>query len=190
MGFYNRLGNFYNSEEARKLFQERLISWRQEDSIQEIEFPTRLDRARSLGYKAKQGIVIVRARIRKSRRIRPTIRKGRRSKHRRRKKVVNKSYRIIAEERVARKYTNMEVLNSYYVFADGKFKWFEVILVDKNHPSIKADKNLNWITKTKHTRRAFRGLTAAGKKSRGLLNKGKGAEKIRPSLAANQRRAH
>ena len=42
----------------------------------------------------------------------------------------------------------------------------EVILVDKHHPVIKADKSINWITTQR--RRAFRGLTSAGKKSRGL----------------------
>jgi large subunit ribosomal protein L15e len=33
-----------------------------------------------------------------------------------------------------------------------------------------------------------RGKTSAGKRGRGLHNKGKGAEKLRPSLAANQNR--
>ncbi|MBI2670904.1 50S ribosomal protein L15e [Candidatus Woesearchaeota archaeon] len=190
MTFYSRLKDFYTSNEARKIYQQNAILWRQEPTIVKLEYPTRLDKARSLGYKAKQGIVVVRVRLRKSKRLRPTIRKGRRSKHRRRKKVINKNFRLIAEERVARKYTNMEVLNSYYVFEDGKYKWFEIILVDKNHPSIKADKTINWITKPQHTRRVFRGLTSAGKKSRGLLGKGKGREKIRPSLASNLRRAH
>ncbi len=37
--------------------------------------------------------------------------------------------------------------------------------------------------------RAFRGLTSAGRKSRGLRRKGKGAEKVRPSLRANKRLA-
>ena len=190
MAFYKELGNFYTTDESRKLFQQRTIEWRQEDGIKKLDHPTRLDKARILGYKAKQGIIVVRVRLRKSKRLRPTIRKGRRSKHRRRKKVVNKNYRLIAEERVSKKYTNLEVLNSYYVFEDGKFKWYEVILVDKSHPSIKNDKDLRWIAQPQHTSRVFRGLTSAGKKSRGLTRKGKGAEKIRPSLASNLRRAH
>lgn len=190
MNLHKHLSNFYNTEESRKLFQERLVQWRQEPVVVKVEYPTRLDRARSLGYKAKQGIIVVRIRLKKSRRLRPLIKKGRRSKHRRRKKIVNKSYRLIAEERAVRRYTNMEVLNSYYVYEDGKYKWFEVILVDKNHPSVKNDKNLSWVTKSQHTRRVFRGLTSAGKRSRGLRKKGKGAEKIRPSLAASDRLAH
>ena len=190
MSLYKHLSEFYNTEESSKLFQERLILWRREPVVLKVEHPSRLDRARSLGYKAKQGIVVVRVRLKRSKRLRPLIKKGRRSKHRRRKKIVNKNYGLIAEERAARNYTNMEVLNSYYVYEDGKYKWFEVILVDKNHPGIKKDKNLNWMSKPQHNRRVFRGLTSAGKKSRGLRHKGKGAEKIRPSLASHDRRAH
>jgi len=40
----------------------------------------------------------------------------------------------------------------------------------------------------KHKGRVFRGKTSAGKSSRGLRNKGKGAEKLRPSLRAHGRR--
>jgi large subunit ribosomal protein L15e len=57
-----------------------------------------------------------------------------------------KSIKLIAEERVARKYPNLEVLNSYWVWEDGVSKWFEVILVDPNSPSIKSDKDMGWIS--------------------------------------------
>ncbi len=90
-----------------------------------------------------------------------------------------KSIKRIAEERVAKKYPNLEVLNSYWVWEDGKFKFFEVILVDPNHPSIKNDKNINWICENQHAGRVFRGLTSEGKKGRGLRVKGKGTEKVR-----------
>jgi len=90
-----------------------------------------------------------------------------------------KSIKRIAEERVARKYPNLEVLNSYWVWEDGKFKFFEVILVDPNSPSIKNDARINWICEKQHTSRVFRGLTSEGKKTRGLRVKGKGSEKAR-----------
>ena len=51
--------------------------------------------------------------------------------------------------------------------------WYEVILVDPNHPCIKADKQLKSLVTKK--RRVFRGLTSSGKKSRGL-GRGKGHE--------------
>ena len=56
-----------------------------------------------------------------------------------------KSIKLIGEERVARKYPNLEVLNSYWVWEDGVSKWFEVILVDPSSPSIISDKNVGWI---------------------------------------------
>jgi large subunit ribosomal protein L15e len=74
---------------------------------------------------------------------------------------------LIAEERVAKKFPNFEVLNSYWVGEDGLYKWFEVILVSPDAPSIKKDKNLNWICDEAHKSRVHRGLTSAGKKIRG-----------------------
>jgi large subunit ribosomal protein L15e len=99
-----------------------------------------------------------------------------------------KSIRLIAEERTARKFPNLEVLNSYWVGEDGRSKWFEVILVDPSHPVIKADSDINWICNKKNYRRVFRSLTAAGKRVRGLRGRGTGSEKVRPSRRAVERR--
>ena len=60
-------------------------------------------------------------------------------------------------------------------------------MVDKQSPSILADKNISWIIAPTHTRRAFRGLTSAAKHRRGLYHKGVGTEKLRPSLRAHER---
>jgi len=168
-----------------ELMRQRLIEWRKQPTILRVEKPTRLDRARKLGYKAKQGFVIVRVRVRRG-----GLRKQRPKSGRRPKRMgVNKykpakSLRLIAEERAARKFPNMEVLNSYWVGEDGRFKWFEVIIVDRAHPAIKSDKDINWICQKQNRGRAFRGLTSAGKKVRGLRKKGRGAEKARPSKKA------
>lgn len=169
--------------------RERLQQWRREHATVRVDYPTRLDRARSLGYKAKQGIIVVRQRVPKGgyMRVSPVAR-GRKPKNVRWFKVLGKNMSTIAEERAVRSYPNMEVLNSYYVGEDGKHKWYEVILVDKNHPGIKADKDLKWIAEKQHNRRVHRGLTSAGKKARGLRRKGKGAEKVRPSVRANKGR--
>ena len=83
-----------------------------------------------------------------------------------------KSIQRIAEERVAKKYPNLEVLNSYWVWSTGKHKYYEVILVDPLSPSIVNDKKI-------HTNRALRGLTSAGNKGRGIKSKGKGSEQAR-----------
>ncbi len=191
MNLYQHIRQVWKSPKANipKLYRERMIEWRKESVVTKLDHPTRLDRARSLGYKAKQGYVIVRVRLVRGGRQRPQIKKGRRSKHRRRRKVVGKSYQWIAEERVSKKFPNLEVLNSYQVAKDGKHFWFEVLLVDPHHAQIKSDKKINWISNSKHKGRAFRGKTSAGRKSRGLRGgKGKGREKIRPSLRAKKRR--
>jgi large subunit ribosomal protein L15e len=169
----------------KELLRQRLIEWRKQPAITRIEKPTRLDRARKLGYKAKQGFVMARVKVRRGglRKKRPKA--GRRQKRMGVKKFKPaKSLRLIAEERTARKFPNLEVLNSYWVGEDGRSKWFEVIMVDPHHPVIKADENFNWICQKQHRGRAFRGLTSAGKKVRGLRTKGRGAEKVRPSRKA------
>ena len=51
----------------------------------------------------------------------------------------------MAEERAARKYPNLEVLNSYWVWQDGQYKWFEIVMVDPSHPAIKSDKDVGWV---------------------------------------------
>ena len=185
--FFNRL--WRNKGKVKELLRDRLIQWRKEGSVVKIDKPTRIDKARMLGYKAKQGILVARVRVKRGGRKKPRIKKGRRPKRMGRKKIVGKSYQWIAEERANRKFHNFEVLNSYYVAKDGKHYWYEVILVDKHHPVIKKDKHLKWIYEKQHKGRVYRGLTAAGKRSRGILtHKGKGAEKLRPSLRAHDRR--
>jgi len=155
--------------ELVKLWQDRLVKWRRQPTVVRVERPTRPDRARELGYKAKQGFVIARVRVRRGGRRKPRPRSGRKPGSMGVKKLTPaKSLRRIAEERCARKFPNLEVLNSYYVAEDGKYKWYEVILVDPNHPVIKSDPTINWITDPVHKGRVFRGLTSAGKKSRGL----------------------
>ena len=177
-------------ENMPDLYRERLIQWRKEKAVTKIDKPTRIDRARSLGYKAKQGYIVARTRVLRGGRQRPLIKKGRRSKHRGRRKIVGKSYQWVAEERTAKKFQNLEVLNSYPLAKDGKHAWFEVILVDPNHSQIKSDNSINWICEPQNRGRVFRGLSTAGKRSRGILTKkGKGAEKLRPSLRAQFRRS-
>jgi large subunit ribosomal protein L15e len=130
----------------KEVMMQRAIVWRRQPSTVRIEKPTRLDRARGLGYKAKHGVIVVRTRVRRGgrKKLRPVL--GRRQKRMGVKKYTPaKSKQLIAEERTARKYPNLEVLNSYWVWQDGRYKWYEVILVDPNHPAIKSDKDLGWI---------------------------------------------
>ncbi|MFQ5919408.1 MAG: 50S ribosomal protein L15e [Thermoplasmata archaeon] len=169
------------------LLRARMIEWRRGPSVARLDRPTRLDRARTLGYKAKPGIVVARSRVRRGGRRKPAIRGGRKPKRMGIAKItMAKSIQRIAEERAGRRHPNMEVLNSYWVGEDGRYKYYEVILVDPHSPSVRGDKELKWIRRPVHRRRVVRGLTSAGKKGRGLRHKGKGAEKVRPSIRAHQ----
>ena len=163
----------------------RLVQWRREDNFTRVDKPLRIDRARSLGYKAKQGYIVVRARVRRGGLRKHAIRGGRKPSGRGINKITPaKNTQRIAEERTAKRYPNMEVLNSYWVGEDGKHQYYEVILVDPAHPAIVNDPKINWISAIPNTNRVLRGKTSAGQKGRGLLHKGKGAEKVRPSIRA------
>ncbi len=175
---------------VRALLWERMQVWRREGSVVRVLRPTRIDRARSLGYKAKQGIVVVRVKVRRGgRRASRYVRARRTARMGINKRTMGKSIQRIAEERASRKYPNMEALNSYWVGEDGKQKWYEVILVDPHHPSVINDSNLNWISQTGHRGRAERGKTSAGMKGRGMGKRGIGTEKCRPSVRSNANRA-
>ena len=180
-GLYHYLRQAWKKPKELDLWRQRLIEWRKTDSIVRVDKPLRLDRARALGYKSKKGIILVRVRVKRGGRKRPRpTKKGRRSKRQTIRKILSMNYKWVAEQRAARKYKQLEVLNSYWIAKDGRYYWYEVILVNPHAPEIKSDKHLSWIATTPRGR-AFRGLTSAGKKSRGLRRKGRGAEKVRPS---------
>jgi large subunit ribosomal protein L15e len=190
MGLYKHVKETWQNQNHDFLIMQRkrLTEWRKEDSTVRIERPTRIDKARSLGYRAKQGILVVRQRVDRGGRMRPAIRSGRRTAHNYQKKILNKSYQQIAEERANAKFKNCEVLNSYFVGEDAIYRWYEIILVDRDHPAILEDKQLVYIALQKG--RASRGITSSGRKSRGLRNKGLGAEKVRPSIKAHDGRGN
>ena len=167
---------------------QRKQEWRKQGAIERIERPTRLDKARNLGYKAKQGVVLARVSVRKGTARKSRFKAGRRTKRQGVNRIGRKkNLQRIAEERATRKYPNLRVLNSYWVGEDGSQKWFEIILLDPNHPAIENDDDLNWICDDAHDNRALRGLTTAGDRSRGMLKRGKGSEHTRPSPSARNR---
>ena len=125
-----------NSEELK----EKAMAWRNEPTIHRIVRHTRLDRAHKLGYKAKQGIIVVRTKVGRGgmRKQRPTS--GRRPKHLGVVRIKQTdSMKLVAERRVNEKYPNMEVIGSYLLYKDGKNIWYEILLADPAHPSISRD---------------------------------------------------
>ncbi|NHI83129.1 MAG: 50S ribosomal protein L15e [Candidatus Thorarchaeota archaeon] len=187
MSAYKHMNESWIKEQKQRsdLVRSRLIVWRKQGSIVRLEKPTRLGRARFLGYKAKQGYIVVRVKTGRGPREKPRPRMGRKPRSLGVTKYTpQKSRRWIAEERAATKYPNLRVLNSYWVGSDHRWLFHEVILVDPNHPVIYNDPAINWICDAIQQGRENRGLTSAGKRSRGLRKKGRGAEKVRPSLGA------
>jgi large subunit ribosomal protein L15e len=164
MGAYKYMRETYQKElkEGSPLMKARLIQWRTEPTVRRAERPTNLARARTLGYKAKDGYIIVRVTIDKGRRRRPTPMKGRKPAHQYLFVQPGLSTRAQAEQKANRKYMNMEVLNSYFIGEDGMHKFFEIILVDPERTGLDLLK-----------KRAFRGLTSAGVKVRGWRSWGK-----------------
>ncbi|CAI5746533.1 unnamed protein product [Peronospora destructor] len=72
-----------------------------------------------------------------------------------------RNLRSVAEERAGNKFTNLRVLNSYWVNQDATYKYFEIIMVDYSHKGHQQ-----------------RGLTSAGRQSRGLHKRGHRATKV------------
>ncbi|HLP80001.1 MAG TPA: 50S ribosomal protein L15e [Acidobacteriota bacterium] len=190
MSAYTHIKNAWKKpkETLAEAYRQYLIQWRKEPVTVRLEHPTRLDRARALGFKAKQGFLVVRQRVTRGGKMRPKPQGGRSPKKYTRQKVVHTSYQTIAEQRANKQYPNCEVLNSYWVGKDGDNFWYEVILVDVSHPVIQADSRINWICSQRG--RVLRGLTSSARKSRGMRHKGTGTEKVRPSLRANKGLLH
>ncbi|MFB5618677.1 MAG: 50S ribosomal protein L15e [Candidatus Nitrosomaritimum aestuariumsis] len=123
--------------------RDRVVGWRKQNAITRIDRPSRIQRARRLGYKAKQGIVVVRMRVGTGgmRKQRPTG--GRRPKHLGVTRIkADDNMKKVAERRVLEKYPNMKLLGSYFVYKDGMHYWFEIIMADPQHPRISQDKEL------------------------------------------------
>ena len=175
----------------RFVLRMRTWEYRQLPAIHRCSRPSRPEKARKMGYKAKQGFVVYRVRIRRGGRKKP-VRKGIINGKPKSQGVIGlkmkKSLRAVAEQRVGKKLGNLRVLNSYWVGQDSTFKFYEVILVDPSHKAIRRDPKINWIARPTMKRRDERGLTSAGKKFRGLKKKGVADNKNRPSRNANYKR--
>ena len=128
-----------NSPELRQ----RAIIWRKQNAVTRVERPSRLLRAKRLGYKAKQGIIVVRMRVGTGGMRRQRPRGGRRPKHLGVTRITaDDSMKVVSERRVLERYPIMKLLGSYFLYKDGMHYWYEVILADPSHPRIVKDKEL------------------------------------------------
>jgi large subunit ribosomal protein L15e len=60
---YDYVGDLWKKPDTsyQSPLKNRMIEWRREENYIRVDHPLRIDRARALGYKAKQGYIIVRA---------------------------------------------------------------------------------------------------------------------------------
>ena len=123
--------------------RQRAVVWRNQNAVTRVEKPSRIARARRLGYKAKQGIIVIRMRVGTGGMRKQRPRGGRRPKHLGVTKIkADVSMKQVAERRVLERYPNMKLLGSYFLYKDGMHYWFEVVLADPSHPRIAKDKEI------------------------------------------------
>ena len=123
--------------------RQRAVIWRNQNALTRVEKPSRIARARRLGYKAKQGIIVVRMRVGTGGMRKQRPRGGRRPKHLGVTKIkADVSMKQVSERRVLERYPNMKLLGSYFLYKDGMHYWFEIILADPSHPRIAKDKEM------------------------------------------------
>jgi len=187
MGAYKYLEQLWKKKQSdvlRFLLRVRCWEYRQLAAVHRVTRPSRPDKARRLGYKAKQGFVIYRARVRRGGRKRPNpkgIVYGKPKTQGINQLKWQRSLRSKAEERVGRRCGNLRVLNSYWVNQDATYKYYEIILVDPQHKAIRIDPRINWIVNPTFKHRETRGLTSTGRRGRGISGKGSKYARVKPS---------
>jgi large subunit ribosomal protein L15e len=165
------------------IYKARITQWNAGSSITRINKPTNITRARELGYKAKEGILMARVKVRGGKSKREAPDGGRKPSKSGRFFSRAKSLQAIAEERAATRFSNCEVLNSYFIGAAGTDKFYEIILLDRSNKAIQNSPQYKSILAQRG--RAYRGMTHQGRKHRGLAHKGYGTIKLRPSKRTN-----
>ncbi|ELP92917.1 60S ribosomal protein L15-2, putative [Entamoeba invadens IP1] len=184
MGAYkyiNALNRKKQSDALRYLRRIRCWELRHLPRIHRIAAPTNVARARILGFKNRKGFLVFSIRVhRGNRKIQARAgivhrKPANQGIHRIKK---HQSLQVIAENRVGRKYPSLRVLTSYSIGQDSTFRFYEIIMVDPMLKEIRDDPTINWICAGKQKRREARGLTHAGKVSRGLSGKGRRYNKV------------
>ncbi|XP_065733865.1 large ribosomal subunit protein eL15-like isoform X2 [Phocoena phocoena] len=141
MGAYKYIQELWRKKQSdvmRFLLRVRCWQYRQLLALHRAPRPTRPDKARRLGYKAKTGYVIYRVRVRRGGRKHPVPKGatyGKPVHHGINQLRIDRSLKSVAEERAERHCGALRILNSYWPV---------------------------------HKHREMRGLTSAGRKSRGL----------------------
>jgi len=107
-------------------------SLRNKPAVCRLDSPMNPSRARSLGYKAVPGYAVILSRVPRGGRRKPRPKAGRRPRHSGSVLFTpGLSRGEIAVGRAKEKFTNMDVLGHHEVASDGKYHWYEVVMVDR-----------------------------------------------------------
>ena len=171
---------------VKELQWQRMQEWRREGSVVRLEHPTRIDRARNLGYKAKQGIAVVRVTYKAGRaaeipvRPRPAVCPDGEEPHHPGEKSsancrgtgfreISRTWKCSTPTGLARTGSRSGSRLSLWTATTRPFR--------PTRPLLAA--------KPAHRGRAERGKTSAGGKGRGMMTRGRGTEKTRPSIRSH-----
>jgi large subunit ribosomal protein L15e len=128
-GYKYVLKNFQKGfKERSDSLKKRIHDWRGQPTTVRIEGPTNIARARSVGFKAKQGFIMVRVKVKKGKHVRRAPAQGRKPGRNRKTQSSGMGLKRIAEVKAGLKFINFKPINSYLAGEDGQFKFFEVVL--------------------------------------------------------------
>ncbi len=117
---------------------QRAIELRRGPTMLRLERPSRIDKARMLGYKAKEGVVVVRIRVKAGGMRRPRPVSGRRPKHLGVLRMKSdEPVQKVAERRVREKHTNLKLLGALPALGRRKA---QVVRVHNDRPCPSSDK--------------------------------------------------
>lgn len=132
MGMFKYVQKSFSAAAAKRsnAYKARLIAWRKQPTVVRTANPTNPLRARTLGYKAKQGYVVVRVKVPRGKRKRGRPNMGRKPAKNRKRENPGKSWGWFSELKAQKHFKNLEPVNHYWVGEDGSHAYYEVILRD------------------------------------------------------------
>lgn len=114
------------------VYRARVSLWNKGGTIERVENPLNPSRARMLGYKASNDFFVVRVRVKRGKRVRRQPDLGRKPAKNRKRVNPGKSWQWFAEFKASLRYSNADVLGSYWVGENSVDQYYEVVLKTHN----------------------------------------------------------
>lgn len=130
MGAHKYIMKSFNASMAKRsdAYRARLTQWRKLHVVSRTESPVNPVRARSLGYKATKDYITAIVRVGKGKRVRPAPDMGRKPGKNVKRVPFGRDLAWIAEQKAAKRFSNLTVVGSYLAGSDGVDEYYEVIL--------------------------------------------------------------